>query len=242
MDKFNFSYERLNITYYTKGNKKPLLFIHGGGTKANTYKETINFLSKKYKVYAPDLPFFGHSDSLNCSWDFNKYSEFLDYFITKLNLNKLVVVGYSFGGGVAYRLFFKTNKIKKLILCSPVLFPMNMNKRKLIKVILNEAKISFLSLKTKEERLIYFRVVRHFIKNLIKRFTKINLLQKTAINSLNSKYVMSKKDNIYVVISKEDQFCDYTKFKDFKKIVYVKGTHLWFLLNHKKFEKIFNNI
>ena len=53
----------LNIHYYCGGQGKPLIVVHGGGIGAKSWIEPVTELLKHYRVYVPDLPGFGKSQS-----------------------------------------------------------------------------------------------------------------------------------------------------------------------------------
>ncbi len=106
----------IDLSYYEFGKGEPLLFLHGGRTRASTYKKSLDELSKKYRVIAPDIPGYGDSSVPNTPWSFEDYAKFFQSFVNRLELKEFVVVGYSFGGGIAYNLAFICKNVKKLIL------------------------------------------------------------------------------------------------------------------------------
>ncbi len=48
----------IRIRYFVCGAGKSLLFLHGGGLRAMTYRRNIELLAEKYTVIAPDIPGF----------------------------------------------------------------------------------------------------------------------------------------------------------------------------------------
>ena len=54
----------IKINYIKKeiGSKTNIIFLHGWGANINSFMPVINEVSKKYNVYAIDLPGFGLSD------------------------------------------------------------------------------------------------------------------------------------------------------------------------------------
>lgn len=109
----------LDVHYYTAGQGEPVVVIHGGGGDARTWWDNIVELSKKYTVYAPDLPGYGGSQPLGGTYFIPELSEFVEKFAGKLGLEKFHLVGHSLGGGVALNYALRSpHRIKKLVLVS----------------------------------------------------------------------------------------------------------------------------
>ena len=107
---------------YTDKNQKgfPLFLIHGLGGSIESWTNNIEFLSKKFRIIAFDLPGFGLSDKPKVSYTINFYVNFLEKFIKKLKINHLFLIGSSLGGHIAVEFTIKNRKIvDKLILISP---------------------------------------------------------------------------------------------------------------------------
>ena len=58
-------YNNSRLSYYTYGNGKPLLLMHGFAEDHSIWKHQIDHLSKKYFVIAPDLFGVGNSEYLD---------------------------------------------------------------------------------------------------------------------------------------------------------------------------------
>lgn len=242
MKSLNTVINAIYVNYYVVGKGKPLLFFHGGGTEASTYQETLEILSKKYKVYAPDMPYFGKSGSPKKPWDFTDYAKFFSKFIDKLNIRNVTIVGYSFGGGVALELTRLNKKVIKTILCSPAMINLNINRKGLIDLILREARDSFFSIRSIDEFLIFSRVFCDFVKNLILKKSYKKIIVASVLKCLNTNVSKINK-KITLILSNQDVVLKNQSFKKFGlKTYHTEGTHLWFLLKHKDFEKIFNTI
>ena len=86
------------IAYYKTGKGEPIILIHGLGLRAESWIEQINFLKKKFTIYAIDLPGHGKSNILSQKKvDLKSYSEKLIQFIKVKNINKPILIGHSFG-------------------------------------------------------------------------------------------------------------------------------------------------
>jgi len=124
-----FEVDGIRSNYITIGKGTPLLFLHGGGVSALTYKKNYELLSEKYQVIAPDIPCFGKSSVPNELWNLKDFANFFSKFVDSLRFDKIILVGHSFGGGIALNLAPKNKKISKLILVdsaglSPDYFPL----------------------------------------------------------------------------------------------------------------------
>ncbi|MCL7024924.1 hypothetical protein MKW94_001367 [Papaver nudicaule] len=92
-----------------KENKKPnkpiVVLIHGFAAEGIvTWQFQVGALTKKYTVYVPDLLFFGGSttDSTDRSPSFQ--ADCLMKGLRKLGVEKCTIVGFSYGGMVAFKM------------------------------------------------------------------------------------------------------------------------------------------
>ena len=53
-----------NICWRVWGQGKPIIFLHGGYGSWKHWLKQINFFSKKYSIFIPDMPGFGDSEDL----------------------------------------------------------------------------------------------------------------------------------------------------------------------------------
>ena len=112
---------KLDIHYFTGGHGEPLLVIHGGGDGARSWLETIAHLTEHYRIYVPDLPGFGRSQSVGNGHDIPEFVEFVEELSTSLGLKRFHLMGHSIGGGIALRYALRfPHKIKKLVLVSSI--------------------------------------------------------------------------------------------------------------------------
>ncbi len=110
---------KLDIHYFTGGNGDPLVVIHGGGSGAGAWLQSMTELCGHYKIYVPDLPGFGHSQPMEGSEGISEFVEFLEDFTRSLGLKRFHLVGHSLGGGIALRYALKfPHRVGKLVLVS----------------------------------------------------------------------------------------------------------------------------
>ena len=107
----------LKIAYQVEGTGAPVVFLHGWGGEANSFKPVFDWLSRSYKVYALDLPGFGLSEIPLTAWDASDYAQFLSAFFYKLNIDKAHLIGHSYGGRISIVMAAEEpEKVGKLIL------------------------------------------------------------------------------------------------------------------------------
>lgn len=92
------------ISYLEAGSGNVVLFLHGGRLQASTFKSHINFLSKKYRVIAPDLPGHGHSSTPTCVWGYADCARMLTCLLRAQGVTDYSVVGYSMGAAIGFYL------------------------------------------------------------------------------------------------------------------------------------------
>ncbi|KAG8383985.1 hypothetical protein BUALT_Bualt04G0070700 [Buddleja alternifolia] len=89
----------------TKPTKPVVVLVHGFAAEGIvTWQFQVGSLAKKHSVYVPDLLFFGGSitDNLDRSPTFQ--AEYLVKGLRKLGVEKCTVVGFSYGGMVAFKM------------------------------------------------------------------------------------------------------------------------------------------
>lgn len=108
----------LNINYKIIGEGKPFLILHGWGSKSDRWEKVAGILSRKgFKVIIPDLPGFGQSDTPGKPWNLDNYADFVEEFSKALGLDKFILSGHSFGGGISVKYAIKNpDKIDELFL------------------------------------------------------------------------------------------------------------------------------
>lgn len=87
-----------------EGNKPTVLFLHGWGAPAETYRLMIDHLATYCRVVAPDLPGFGGSAEPESPWCVDDYVKWTVDFAAALNLSDVVLMNHSFGGRISIKL------------------------------------------------------------------------------------------------------------------------------------------
>lgn len=161
----------LNINYQVIGEGRPLLILHGWGSKSDNWQEVGEMLTEKginpvrknqksnnktfysnysgkvglsngVKVIIPDLPGFGQSDKPPKAWGLDDYCDFVEEFVENLNLERFYLLGHSFGGALAAKCSLKfPEKIDKLFLVGAACFRRRALRKKIFYIIAKILKI-----------------------------------------------------------------------------------------------------
>ncbi|KAM0945974.1 putative alpha/beta hydrolase-1 [Dioscorea sansibarensis] len=105
-------------------NEKPVVvLVHGFAAEGIvTWQFQVNSLIKKYAVYVPDLIFFGGSMSKSEQRSPGFQAECLGIALDQLGVEKCTVVGFSYGGMVAFKLAeMKPEMVESLVVSGSVI-------------------------------------------------------------------------------------------------------------------------
>lgn len=93
---------------YVKAGKGPaLLLLHGLGCDHTTWDEVIGPLARRFTVIAPDLLGHGQSDKPRADYTLGGFANGMRDLLTVLGVDKVTVIGHSFGGGVAMQFAYQ---------------------------------------------------------------------------------------------------------------------------------------
>ncbi len=108
----------LKINVKIVGQGEPILILHGWGDSFNSWFKVQEILAEKgFKVFIPDLPGFGKSDTPKSAWSLSDYSNFIFNFSQKLNLSQFFLIGHSFGGRISIKFVNNySEKVNSLVL------------------------------------------------------------------------------------------------------------------------------
>ena len=94
----------MKLNYTDQGQGKVLLMLHGWGSSLDAFNCLMPALTAKYRVIRLDFPGFGKSDMVPCPWNVDDYVDITVKFIQLLGLEKLTLLGHSFGGRVIIKM------------------------------------------------------------------------------------------------------------------------------------------
>ncbi len=108
----------INTRYWAEGDKgSNVVLIHGLGASADIWMHNISAIASGYRVYAPDLVGFGHSDKPDVKYSPTYMSAFINDFMATLDIKDACLVGQSLGGGIAMQhILHSGSNVNKLVL------------------------------------------------------------------------------------------------------------------------------
>jgi len=123
----------IEINYKKEGNADSnILLLHGWGANVELFSGMIKHLAQNHTVYALDMPGFGKSKEPPKAWCVDDYVDFVIKFIEKMKIDKLSILGHSFGGRIIIKLVNREKlkfEIDKLVLVdSAGILPKNKKK------------------------------------------------------------------------------------------------------------------
>lgn len=100
-DNVAISSDGVKISFDMQGEGEPaLVFVHGWSNNRSIWDAQVSHFSKTYKVITVDLPGFGESGNNRQTWTIASFGEDVATVINKLDLDQVVLVGFSMGGPV----------------------------------------------------------------------------------------------------------------------------------------------
>lgn len=110
----------LPVFYLDKGRGSVVLILHGwGSNSAKWIKVQDGLVADGFRIIVPDLPGFGKTPEPLSTWTISDYSKFVYEFTNKLNIDKLILAGHSFGGRISIDYAVRyPQQLDKLILIS----------------------------------------------------------------------------------------------------------------------------
>jgi pimeloyl-ACP methyl ester carboxylesterase len=94
----------INLYYEDEGTGTSLLLIHGFPLSSKIWREQIERLKTGFRIIAPDLRGFGHSDAPPCGYSMDTYADDIAALMDHLDIESAVVCGMSMGGYVLLNL------------------------------------------------------------------------------------------------------------------------------------------
>lgn len=107
----------ISLYYQEKGSGIPFVLLHGNSEDGNYFKSQIDFFSNNYRMIAVDTRGHGKSPRGNAPFTMNQFVEDLNNLLKKLELSKVILLGFYDGANIAMKFTIKyPEKVKALIL------------------------------------------------------------------------------------------------------------------------------
>jgi len=109
----------LSIGYQENGRGQPLVFLHGGVSDSRFWERELQVFSDDFHTIAWDAPGCGISDDPLEDYGLSDYADDLAGLLEKIGVDDPIILGISFGGGLAIEFFNRhPDAAKALILVS----------------------------------------------------------------------------------------------------------------------------
>ena len=105
------------LYYQEKGNKEPLILLHGNGEDNSYFIHQIDYFSDRYRVIALDTRGHGQSPRGTKPFTIVQFSHDLYDFMTSRQIANAIILGFSDGANIAMEFAMRhPDKVKALIL------------------------------------------------------------------------------------------------------------------------------
>lgn len=107
------------LWYEDSGSGIPLLFLHGWCMSSVVWQSQFMQLNRDFRVIAPDLRGHGKSRAVSGHFDFEHYAADLEDLVQCLELERIILIGWSMGAQIAIQVFDAlSEKLAGLVLVS----------------------------------------------------------------------------------------------------------------------------
>jgi pimeloyl-ACP methyl ester carboxylesterase len=101
------------------GSGPALLLIHGVGDNSKAWEPVHAKLAQRFTVIAPDLLGHGESDKPRADYSLASFANGMRDLLAVLGIDRVTVVGHSFGGGVAMQFAYQyPHLVERIVLVS----------------------------------------------------------------------------------------------------------------------------
>lgn len=107
----------ISLYYQETGSGQPFVLLHGNGQDGDYFKHQIDFFSNNFRMITVDTRGHGKSPRGNAPFTMNQFVEDLNNLLEKLELSKVILLGFSDGANIAMKYAIKyPEKIEALVI------------------------------------------------------------------------------------------------------------------------------
>lgn len=108
----------VRLRYIEAGEGTPLVLVHGLTSSKVAWRENIEVLAERHRVYAVDLPGHGDSEKYGVNFESEFIVGLMRDFVLSLGHERVAMAGISLGGGVSlFTALEHPEMVSKLVLC-----------------------------------------------------------------------------------------------------------------------------
>jgi pimeloyl-ACP methyl ester carboxylesterase len=109
----------IELAYQEFGTSSPLILLHGGFGSVEMFGPNVELLAAGHRVIGVDLQSHGRSPAADRPMRFETMADDVAALVQGLNLERVAVMGFSLGGGVALRMAIQHPElVERLVLVS----------------------------------------------------------------------------------------------------------------------------
>jgi pimeloyl-ACP methyl ester carboxylesterase len=113
------------LAYRDLGSGPPVLLLHGWPTSSYLWRNVMPAIAERNRVLALDLPGFGGSDQRpDARYDFDRFEEAIDRFLSALGIERIAIAGHDLGGPIALHwMLSRPGRVSRLALVNTLIYP-----------------------------------------------------------------------------------------------------------------------
>ena len=106
----------VELYYEVHGEGAPLVMLHGGVNPSDMFGAPLAEMAKTHEVIAVHLRGHGLSTDSDEAWSYEQMADDVDALLGELAIDRIDIMGWSLGGGVAYQLAIRhPERVGKLV-------------------------------------------------------------------------------------------------------------------------------
>ncbi len=249
------------VLYGEAGSGPPALFLHGWGLDHKVYKRSLSRLvTAGLHVIAPALPGFGGTAALpDASTDFAGYAQWASDFLHAVGVSQpALVIGLSFGGGVAIKLAHDhPDHVRALVLVNSVGGSAWTGRGSALRSMAQRPlwdwglHLPADLLPLRQGRRVLPVIVAEALPNLLRdprTFWKAAMLARKADMTAELNELRRRDLPVVVLWGKSDQLVTRDSFEDMcatlghPEVITVPGSHSWLIADPDAFGEVMTNV